>query len=141
MVTRKQIASVCGVSAAAAGKALNNAPDISTETAERIRKAAGELGYYPNSAARALKTDRTRNIGVLFEDDTHCGLTHEYFSHVLNAVKSSAESRGCDVTFISDELKNMTVLNERLSLASSLGADKAAELEMLAGAIVESVKA
>ncbi len=101
MVTLKQIASVCGVSVAAASKALNNAPDISAETAERIRKAARELGYYPNSAARALKTNRTQNIGVLFEDDTHCGLTHEYFSHVLNAVKSSAESRGYDVTFIS----------------------------------------
>ena len=42
--------------------------------------------------------------------------------------------------FISDELRNMTVLNERLSIASSMGADKAAELEMLADAIVESVQ-
>ena len=43
--------------------------------------------------------------------------------------------------FINEELKNMTVLNERLSIASSMGADKAAELEVLADAIVESVKA
>ena len=42
--------------------------------------------------------------------------------------------------FISDELRNMTVLNERLSIASSMGADKAAELELLADAIVESVQ-
>lgn len=42
--------------------------------------------------------------------------------------------------FITNELKNMTVLNERLSLASSMGADKVAELEMLADAIVESVQ-
>jgi len=42
--------------------------------------------------------------------------------------------------FINEELKNMTVLNERLSIASSMGADKAAELEVLADAIVESVQ-
>lgn len=43
--------------------------------------------------------------------------------------------------FINEELKNMTVLNERLSLASSLLPDKATELDMLADAIAESVKA
>lgn len=42
---------------------------------------------------------------------------------------------------IDNELKNMTVLNERLSLASSLHADKETELEMLADSIVESVQA
>ncbi len=43
--------------------------------------------------------------------------------------------------FITDQLKNMTLLNERLSLASSLKEDKATELENLANALVESVKA
>lgn len=42
--------------------------------------------------------------------------------------------------FIDEELKNMTVLNERLSLASSLQADKAAELDQLADALVESLR-
>ena len=42
--------------------------------------------------------------------------------------------------FVNNELKNMTVLNERLSLASSLGEDKAVELETLADAILESVQ-
>ena len=41
--------------------------------------------------------------------------------------------------FVDEQLKNMTVLNERLSLASSLNADKAVELDHLADAIVESV--
>lgn len=41
--------------------------------------------------------------------------------------------------FIDEELKNMTVLNERLSMASSLQPDKAIELENLASALVESV--
>ena len=42
--------------------------------------------------------------------------------------------------FIDEELKNMTVLNERLTLASSLHKSKAAELDALADAIVESMK-
>lgn len=104
MTTLKDIAAVCGVSVASVSKALNDAPDISFETAERIRAVAKELGYHPNAAARALKTNRTHNIGVLFEDETHSGLTHEYFSSVLDAVKNGVESRGYDVTFISHNL-------------------------------------
>ena len=42
--------------------------------------------------------------------------------------------------FVNEELKNMTVLNERLSLASSMGTDKRTELEALADAILESMK-
>jgi flavorubredoxin len=41
--------------------------------------------------------------------------------------------------FLSDELKNMTVLGSRLSMASSLQADKEAELDALANAIAESI--
>ncbi|MDE8691673.1 FprA family A-type flavoprotein, partial [Faecalibacterium sp. DFI.5.82] len=42
--------------------------------------------------------------------------------------------------FVNNELKNMTVLYERLSLASSMGTDKRTELEALADAILESMK-
>ena len=41
--------------------------------------------------------------------------------------------------FIENELKNMTVLGERLSMASSLRPDRSAELEALANAILESL--
>ena len=37
MVTIKMIAKQCGYSVATVSKALNNAPDVSAETAERIR--------------------------------------------------------------------------------------------------------
>ena len=32
------------------------------------------------------------------------GLTHEYFSRILNSVKEEAEDRGYDITFISNNL-------------------------------------
>ena len=41
--------------------------------------------------------------------------------------------------FLEDEMKNMTVLNDRLTLASALHTDKAAELDALADAIIESM--
>ena len=80
-------------------KALNHHSDISEETRKRIQKAADEMGYYPNSAARALKTHRSYNIGVLLNDKANSGLTHEYFSAVLQGVKVEAESCGYDITF------------------------------------------
>lgn len=42
--------------------------------------------------------------------------------------------------FLNEEMKNMTVLNERVSMASSLHADKVSELETLADAILDSMK-
>lgn len=104
MVTIRMIAEKCGCSAATVSKALNGAPDVSSETARRIRKVAGELGYMPNAAARALKTSRSYHFGVLFEDDSNSGLTHEFFSCILNSFKHRAEELGYDIFFISHQL-------------------------------------
>lgn len=100
MVSLKQIAEQCGVSVASVSKALNNHKDIGESTKERIRQTAAELGYYPNAAARTLKTNRSYNIGVLFADAANSGLTHDYFSAVLESFKTAAESRGYDITFL-----------------------------------------
>ena len=108
MVSMRDIADRCKVSVATVSKALNHHSDISEETRKRIQKAADEMGYYPNSAARALKTHRSYNIGVLLNDKANSGLTHEYFSAVLQGVKVEAESCGYDITFINTHSKTMT---------------------------------
>ena len=41
--------------------------------------------------------------------------------------------------FVNNEMKNMTVINERLSLASALNESKATELELLADGILDSM--
>ena len=112
MVSLKDIAQKCGVSAATVSKALNNQKDIGEETKARIKKVAKEMGYLPNSAARALKTKRSYNIGVLFQDDARSGLTHEYFSGVLDGIMVEAESQGYDITFINthSEKRQMSYL-------------------------------
>lgn len=101
MVSMKDISRHCGVSVATVSKALNNRGDISQKTKERICRMAKELGYLPNSSARALKTNRTYNLGVLFVDEARSGLTHSYFSHVLDSFRLGAEQEGYDITFIS----------------------------------------
>ena len=100
MVSRKDIAQRCGVTVATVSKALNGQPDIGEETRNRIAAVAREMGYMTNSAARALKTNRTYNLGVLFVDERRSGLTHEYFSAVLESFKVEAEAHGYDITFI-----------------------------------------
>ena len=42
--------------------------------------------------------------------------------------------------YINENLKDMTILNERLSVASILKPDKLTELEALADSIIESMK-
>ena len=59
MVSMKDIAKQCNVSVASVSKALNGYPDISEETRQLILKTASEMGYLPNSSARALKTKRS----------------------------------------------------------------------------------
>ena len=104
MVTIKDISKECGVSPATVSKALNGYDEISPETVELVKRTARKLNYMPNAAARLLKTNRSNNIGVLFVDDTMSGLTHEFFSHVLNSVKEEAEADGYDITFISNNI-------------------------------------
>lgn len=100
MVSMKDIALRCGVSVATVSKALNGQPDIGEETRSRIEQTAREMGYMTNAAARALKTNRTYNLGVLFVDERRSGLAHEYFSSMLESFKVEAESNGYDITFI-----------------------------------------
>lgn len=110
MVSMKQIAEKCGVSVASVSKALNDHKDIGESTKTRIRQTAAELGYYPNAAARTLKTNRSYNIGVLFADAANSGLTHDYFSAVLESFKTEAESRGYDITFLNTHIGTRSYL-------------------------------
>lgn len=100
MVSMKDIAAACGVSIATVSKALNDHKDIGSNTKQSIKNMAKEMGYFPNLSARALKTNRTYNLGVLFADESMSGLTHSYFSNVLDSFKVTAEEQGYDITFL-----------------------------------------
>ena len=106
MVSMKDIAKKCGVSVATVSKALNGQKDIGEETRKRICATAEEMGYMASSVARALKTNRSYNLGMLLVDERRSGLGHEYFSTIIEGFKAEAESRGYDVTFINSHVGN-----------------------------------
>ena len=101
MVSLKDISAACGVSVATVSKALNDHKDVGEETKLHIKETAKKMGYFPNASARALRTNRSNSIGVLFVDEIpQSGLTHDYFSHILDSFKITVEAQGYDVTFI-----------------------------------------
>lgn len=104
MVSMKDIARRCGVSVATVSKALNGQSDIGEETRLRIQATAKEMGYMANSAARALKTNRTYNLGLLFADERRQGLVYEYFSTMMESFRAEAKNRGYDVTLINHSM-------------------------------------
>ncbi len=103
-VTIKDVAAKCGLSISTVSKAFNNYADISAETREAVQRAAKEIGYYPNAIARTLKTNRSNNLGVLFQEESGTGLTHSFFAQVLQAFKAEAEKHGYDITFINHNI-------------------------------------
>lgn len=102
MIRLKDVAEKCGVSIATVSKALSDKKDIGDETKEYIKNVCAEMGYLPNSSARALKIKRSYNLGILLNEEDKSGLTHDYFLHIVEAFRLCAESHGYDITFISN---------------------------------------
>ncbi len=97
-VTLKDIARHCNVSVATVSKALNNMPDISPAMVKRIQDTAAEMGYFPNATARAMKTGRSKTIGLLFFLRTQSVWTHEYFARIADSIQRFTEEKGYDIT-------------------------------------------
>ena len=104
MVTLKQIAERCDVSLATVSKALNGATDVSQSTKLRICKTAEEMGYMPNSAARALKTSRSYCFGLLMADSVSANMPNEFFVKIIVNFKNRASELGFDLTAINNHL-------------------------------------
>ena len=103
MVTLKDIAKECKVSFSTVSKALKGSAEISYETTQFIQKKAHEMGYHPNIAARSLRTNRTYDIGLIFEDKTGAGFQHQYFATIISGIQKVAFSKGYEMTFVSDD--------------------------------------
>lgn len=91
--TRSDVARLAGVSTATVSYALNgNADKISRETAERVIEAARKLDYRPSTIARALKTGRTRMLGIVVPD-----ITNPYFGELVQQLERIATENGHSV--------------------------------------------
>ena len=72
-VTISDVARLAEVHPGTVSRALNEQTRslVNPETAERVLRAAEELGYRPNPIARGLKTNRSYTVGVLIPDLTN----------------------------------------------------------------------
>ncbi len=70
MVTLKEIAKECNVSATTVSNILNGKPKVSQETRKRVLEIVEKRGYKPNYIAQGLRNQKTRMIGIIAEDIT-----------------------------------------------------------------------
>lgn len=65
--TLRTIAEMTDLAITTISRALNNAPELSQETRERVQKIAAEIGYVPDRTALRLKTGRTHVISLILD--------------------------------------------------------------------------
>jgi DNA-binding LacI/PurR family transcriptional regulator len=95
------VARQAGVSKAAVSFAFNSPERLSTETAERIRRVAEELGYRPHPVARMLTAGSTATIGILSPQALPQVFANPFFPLFAEGVATVTEDRGFGVLFIS----------------------------------------
>ncbi|MDX6332581.1 MAG: LacI family transcriptional regulator [Streptomycetaceae bacterium] len=108
------VAALAGVHKATASRALNPSTSglVNTATARRVKMAAEQLGFTPNSAARSLRTNRSFTVGVLLPD-----LTNPLFPPVARGIEEVLNARGYTALLANtdnDEAKERTQFNALL---------------------------
>ncbi|MEM1064827.1 MAG: LacI family DNA-binding transcriptional regulator [Pseudomonadota bacterium] len=91
-VTSLEVAERAGVSRSAVSRVFTPGASVSEKTAEKVRRAADELGYRPNVLARSLMTGRSRMIGLLV-----AYLDNHFYPIVLEQLSSALQARGYHV--------------------------------------------
>lgn len=64
------VAALAGVSPGTASKALNDTGQLRSETRERVRRAAEQLGFTPDGRGRALSSGRSYTVGLITTDSS-----------------------------------------------------------------------
>ncbi|MEZ5934540.1 MAG: LacI family DNA-binding transcriptional regulator [Alphaproteobacteria bacterium] len=91
-VTSVQVAKRAGVSQSAVSRFFTPGASVSKKTAEKVRKAAEELGYRPNVLARSLITGRSRMIGLVV-----AYLENYFYPEALEKLSNALQARGYHV--------------------------------------------
>jgi DNA-binding LacI/PurR family transcriptional regulator len=89
--TLADVAARAGVSTALASIVMREAPGASATTRERVRRAAEEIGYRPDSRARLLRSARSRLLGVVF------GVQHAFHGDLVSGLYAAADRVGYEL--------------------------------------------
>ncbi|WP_316651848.1 LacI family DNA-binding transcriptional regulator [Ovoidimarina sediminis] len=92
-VTISQVADALGLTKGTVSRALNGYPDISPSTRVRVQAQAQRMGYRPLAQAQAIRTGRSRAIGLVLQTDVP-GAQRPFLSDFLAGITRalSAES-------------------------------------------------
>ena len=85
MTTIKDVAKHANVSVGTVSRVLSRNQTVSTVMRERVQNAVSALGYKPNLAARALRTNRVDVIGLVVPD-----ITNPFFSQLALEIETKA---------------------------------------------------
>ena len=91
-VTSLQVADRAGVSQSAVSRVFTPGASVSKKTADKVRKAAAELGYRPNVLARAMVSGRSRIIGLVV-----AYLENHFYPEALEKLSNALQERGYHV--------------------------------------------
>jgi DNA-binding LacI/PurR family transcriptional regulator len=91
-VTSVQVAKRAGVSQSAVSRVFTPGASVSKKTADKVKKAADELGYRPNVLARSLITGRSRMIGLLV-----AYLENYFYPEALEKLSNALQAKGYHV--------------------------------------------
>jgi LacI family repressor for deo operon, udp, cdd, tsx, nupC, and nupG len=88
----KDIARLARVSYSTVSRALSGSHEVSTRTADQIRRIAEDSGYRVSAAARALVMGRSQTIGVVVNS-----ITDPFVAAVVRGIEDTAERGGYSV--------------------------------------------
>ena len=91
-VTSVMVAQVAGVSQAAVSRVFTPGASVSKKTAEKVKRAANEMGYRPNSLARAMVSGKSRIIGLVV-----AYLDNYFYPDAVEKLSNAFQKRGYHV--------------------------------------------
>jgi DNA-binding LacI/PurR family transcriptional regulator len=86
------IAQLAGVSRATVSRVINDHPDVSATTRQKVRDIIDQHNFQPNLAARMLVTQRTRIVGVVICDPFNTFST-PYGSTIIQGISKITQER------------------------------------------------
>lgn len=96
-VTIADVAEALGLTKGTVSRAMNGYPDISDATRQRVRRKAEIMGYRPLAQAQAIRTGRSRALGIVLQTDIP-GAQRPFLSDFLAGVTSAASAASWTLT-------------------------------------------